>query len=179
MVKKGHDPTFGMVGDCRKLRYRGIKPGRSVVGCRLQQRGASFALEIRDPTMDRRVLEFCLAIPDNQFVREGNDRFLIRRAMKGLLPKKVLLNRKRGLQAPDIAARLHQNSRQMKEALQRIQKESRLAAEFLDIKKMWDALTIVEQGLNPRDARQAGSILLRGLMMGLFLHGFETGVSSA
>jgi asparagine synthase (glutamine-hydrolysing) len=174
MVKKGHDPAFGMTGDCRKLRYKGIRPGRSMVGCRLQQSGAGFALEIRDPTMDRRVLEFCLAIPDNQFIREGNDRFLIRRAMHGLLPQKVLMNRKRGLQAPDIAARLRQSSGQIREALMRIQKESRLAAQFLDIKKMGDALSTIEHEVNLHAPQPTSAILLRGLMTGLFLYGFET-----
>jgi asparagine synthase (glutamine-hydrolysing) len=176
MVKKGHDPFFGMTGGCRKLRLKGIRPGGSMVGCRLQQSGAGFALEIRDPTMDRRVLEFCLAIPDNQFIREGNGRFLIRRAMKGLLPEKVLLNRKRGLQAPDIAARLRQNSGQIREALTRIREESRLAAQFLDIKKMGDTLSTIEQGENLRAPRSTSTLILRGLMTGLFLCGFETGL---
>jgi asparagine synthase (glutamine-hydrolysing) len=175
MDKQGYDPMFSVIGSTRKLRYMGIKPGESMVGYRFQQTGSGFALEIRDPTMDRRVLEFCLAIPDHQYVREGNRRFLIRRAMDGILPPGVLLNRQRGMQATDIGKRLCQDSDQIKAALKRVQHESRLAKEFLDFKKMWDVLTGLEQEVNSQTSRYARTVLLRGLMTGLFLHDFETG----
>jgi asparagine synthase (glutamine-hydrolysing) len=38
---------------------------------------------IRDPTMDKRVIEFCLSVPVEQFIRQGQERSLIRRAMAG------------------------------------------------------------------------------------------------
>jgi asparagine synthase (glutamine-hydrolysing) len=175
MDKQGHDPTFSPVANSRRLRYTGIKPGRSMVGCRLQQTGSGFALDIRDPTMDRRVIEFCLAIPDHQYVREGNGRFLIRRAMEGMLPPGVLHNRQRGLQATDIGIRLRKCARQIKAELQRIENESRLAREFLDIKKMWDVLINLEHQISPATLHSARTILLRGLMTGLFLVGYESG----
>lgn len=175
MEKQGHDPTFSPFAHSRRLRYMGIKPGRSMVGCRLQQNGSGFALDIRDPTMDRRVIEFCIAIPDHQYVREGNDRFLIRRAMVGILPPSVLMNRQRGLQATDIGIRLCKCARQIKAELQRIETESRLAREFLDIKKMWDVLINLEQQVSPVTSQPARTILLRGLMTGLFLAGYESG----
>lgn len=46
----------------------------------------------RDPTNDKRVIEFCISLPDNQFVRYGKERYLIRRAMKNILPDKIRLN---------------------------------------------------------------------------------------
>jgi asparagine synthase (glutamine-hydrolysing) len=176
MLRTGHDPAFGMVGDTLKLRYKGIRPGRSMMGCLLRQKGAGFGLEIRDPTMDRRVLEFCLAIPDNQYLRQGNDRFLVRRAMKGLLPAEVLLNRKRGLQAPDAVTRLRMCAGQAKEMLENIQNGSRRANEYLDMKKMWDVLKGLEQESDYRAARRSSFILLRGLMTGLFLYNFESNI---
>jgi asparagine synthase (glutamine-hydrolysing) len=174
MLKTGHDPAFGMVGDTLKLRYKGIRPGRSMMGCLLRQIGTGFGMEIRDPTMDRRVLEFCLAIPDNQYLREGNDRFLVRRAMKGLLPAEVLLNRKRGLQAPDAVARLRMCAGQAEEMLENMQNQSRRANQYLDMKKMWDVLKGLEQESDDRAARRNSFILLRGLMTGLFLCNFES-----
>ncbi|WP_346355431.1 asparagine synthase-related protein [Azotosporobacter soli] len=67
----------------------------------------SYGMVMRDPTLDRRVIEFCLRLPEDQYVRNGRERFLIRRAMKGLLPDKVRLNeRVRGNQTADIAQRL-------------------------------------------------------------------------
>ena len=175
MDKQGHDPTFSPLADSRRLRYMGIKPGSSMVGCRLQQSGSGFALDIRDPTMDRRVMEFCLAIPDHQYVRDGNDRFLIRRAMQGMLPAGVLSNRQRGMQAGDIGVRLCRSSRQIKDTLKRIESQSRYVREFLDIKKIWNVLSGLEQEINPKNVRLAGVILLRGLMTGLFLESYESG----
>ncbi|OKP95540.1 asparagine synthase-related protein [Paenibacillus sp. P46E] len=56
----------------------------------------------RDPTNDLRVIRFCLSVPESQYVQNGVDRSLIRRAMKGLLPDEVRLNRKRrGVQGAD------------------------------------------------------------------------------
>ena len=56
----------------------------------------------RDPTNDLRVVQFCQAVPETQFVREGQDRSLIRRAMEGILPDDIRLNFKtRGIQGSD------------------------------------------------------------------------------
>ncbi|MBW7459614.1 asparagine synthetase B, partial [Paenibacillus sepulcri] len=46
----------------------------------------------RDPTNDLRVIRFCLSVPDDQFVQNGVDRALIRRATEGYLPDNVRLN---------------------------------------------------------------------------------------
>lgn len=61
----------------------------------------------RDPTKDKRVVEFCVSLPIDQFVRNGQERFLIIRAMKGILPDKIRLNSfKKGLQSADWIQRL-------------------------------------------------------------------------
>ncbi|SFA97261.1 asparagine synthase (glutamine-hydrolysing) [Cohnella sp. OV330] len=61
----------------------------------------------RDPTNDLRVVQFCLSVPLDQYVRDGMDRALIRRATQGLLPDEVRLNGKtRGIQGADGIARL-------------------------------------------------------------------------
>ena len=64
-------------------------------------------ISLRDPSRDKRIIEFCLSLPSNQFVRDGVERCLIRRYMKGILPDKIRLNmRKRGLQSADWIERL-------------------------------------------------------------------------
>ncbi|MFE7060537.1 asparagine synthase-related protein [Sutcliffiella sp. NPDC057660] len=61
----------------------------------------------RDPTNDLRVIKFCLSIPEGQFVQDGFDRSLIRRATKGILPDKVRLNQLvRGIQGSDSLFRM-------------------------------------------------------------------------
>jgi asparagine synthase (glutamine-hydrolysing) len=55
----------------------------------------------RDPTADVRLLEFCLAVPTEQFLRNGTPRALARLALADRLPKKVLDEPRRGLQVAD------------------------------------------------------------------------------
>lgn len=62
---------------------------------------------LRDPTKDKRVIEFYLSLPYNQFVKAGSERSLIRRAMKGYLPEEIRLNEsRRGKQSSDWLQRL-------------------------------------------------------------------------
>ena len=67
---------------------------------------AGFGIDIRTPAFDRRLVEFCIGIPEDQYLRKGCDRWLIRRAMKGRLPDVVLYNKKYGAQAADWYPRL-------------------------------------------------------------------------
>jgi asparagine synthase (glutamine-hydrolysing) len=62
---------------------------------------AGWQIDYRDPTADVRLLEFCLATPTEQFLRDGTPRALARRALAGRLPKLVLEERRRGLQVAD------------------------------------------------------------------------------
>ena len=67
---------------------------------------ATFGIDTRTPAFDRRLVEFCIGVPNDQYRRKGNERWLIRRAMQGRLPELVLSNTKRGDQAADWFPRL-------------------------------------------------------------------------
>ena len=56
---------------------------------------------MRDPTADKRIVEYCYAIPGEQFMRNGETKWLLRRAMDGILPKALLKERSRGRQGAD------------------------------------------------------------------------------
>lgn len=61
----------------------------------------------RDPTKDKRVIEFCFGINEDQYVKNGLDRYLIRRAMKGIIPEKTrCLQGEKGLQGADWLQRI-------------------------------------------------------------------------
>src|SRR5262249_21095089 len=62
---------------------------------------AGWQVDFRDPTADLRLLEFCLAVPTEQFLRDGTPRALARRALADRLPKQVLEEPRRGLQWAD------------------------------------------------------------------------------
>ena len=57
--------------------------------------------QVRDPLGERRFVEWCLSLPDDQYLERGRDRLLARRLMRGRLPAEILNFRGRGVQAAD------------------------------------------------------------------------------
>jgi asparagine synthase (glutamine-hydrolysing) len=96
---------------------------------------ARFGLEVRDPTADRRVVEFCLSVPERQYRRGGQTRWLVRRAMAGRLPADVLDNRQRGLQAADWLPRMRRHQPRLLAALARLE-TSDLARRAIDLPRL-------------------------------------------
>jgi asparagine synthase (glutamine-hydrolysing) len=50
---------------------------------------AAFSLEPRHPFWDKRLVEFCLALPPEQKLHHGWSRLVMRRAMEGILPPQI------------------------------------------------------------------------------------------
>ena len=167
MLEFGHDPFFSTNADPWELRHAYLGPGRSIVGALWQEMGAAFSMDAVDPTVDKRLVEFCLGIPNDQYVRDGKERFLIRRAFEGILPEEVLWNPRRGLQAADIGPRFVRNLAETERALTRIENTA-LAMELVDVPKMRCVLQSLRRDSEYRYDRRAVTILARGLMVGLF-----------
>jgi asparagine synthase (glutamine-hydrolysing) len=55
----------------------------------LDQAAAPFGIEVRLPFWDRRLIEFCLGLPPRLKIRDGYTRWILRKAMEGLLPRKI------------------------------------------------------------------------------------------
>lgn len=131
-----------------------------------------------DPTGDRRVLEFCLAIPEEQFIRQGRPRSLIRRAMRGMVPDSILDARNRGLQCADRHVALLRSKPRILEELARMER-SPLASRCLNLAAMrrltenWPA-----GGWDRAEIQRAYCVYLaNGLALGHFLRRFEGGNS--
>jgi asparagine synthase (glutamine-hydrolysing) len=71
----------------------------------------------RDPTSYRPLVEFCVGIPDDQYLRNGVRRWLAKRMLAGKVPEMVLQETRRGRQAADWHLRL---SRQREELIEEI-----------------------------------------------------------
>lgn len=72
--------------------------------------GLALGVLDRDPTRDKRVIEFCLSLPSGLFLKNGYSRYLIRRSMEGLLPDNIRMHIKsKGLQSADWIIRLESN----------------------------------------------------------------------
>lgn len=72
--------------------------------------GLALGVLDRDPTRDKRVIEFCMSIPSWMFLKDGYSRYLIRKSMKGYLPDSIRMHIKsKGLQAADWVERLDED----------------------------------------------------------------------
>ena len=58
------------------------------------------SLEARSPFLDHQLVEFAAALPSNQKVRRLTTKFILKRAMRGLVPAEALKRRKRGFAVP-------------------------------------------------------------------------------
>ena len=168
MHETGHDPTFTTLSTERLTKFRSCTTS---MGAIWQASGAGYNLDVRDPTQDSRIVEFCLRLPDEQFYRQGNDRWLIRRAMAGLMPHEVLYNCRRGLQASDIGYRVVGQHEEIHSVLNRLNQSS-LARECLDLPRMKNVLAELQRKIDAVSTMQCVTILLRGLCVGLFLERF-------
>jgi asparagine synthase (glutamine-hydrolysing) len=55
----------------------------------LNKSSARFGVELRHPFRDRRLMEFCLALPPKQKLHRGLTRMVMRRAMAGIVPEEI------------------------------------------------------------------------------------------
>ena len=89
------------------------------------------ALEPRYPFFDRRLLEFCLALPPEQKLHAGWSRYILRRAMQGILPPEIQWRDSKANLSPNFYRNLLALGREM---LDRILVEDATAIEgFVDM----------------------------------------------
>jgi asparagine synthase (glutamine-hydrolysing) len=137
---------------------------------------AVHGVETRDPTADLDVISFCLGIPPEQFLAEGVDRSLVRRAMWGLLPRVVLTNRLSGMQSPDWYEKLDRRREQLAADVTALA-ASPLARKALDLSRLERALgNWPTSGWNTqRIYYEYNLAFTRAIAAGRFLQWFEAG----
>lgn len=86
-------------------------------------------IESRDPLGDRRIVDFCLGIPPEQFLRDGEDRRLIRRMMAGRLPAPYFALA-RGRQGADWHLRITRDLPRYRAEIDRLADDPDLARRF-------------------------------------------------
>jgi asparagine synthase (glutamine-hydrolysing) len=171
MRESGYDPYFGRWIDARAQRLRYLLPAVSPFGAMWAETSAGFGIDVRDPTADVRLLEFCLSIPDSVYRNATDDRLLVRQAMEGLLPPSVQWNRVRGRQAADLVFRLRDDATRVGEAVRSVV-GSPLARATLNVGALLDAWARIRAGVTAGTLDEAFQFA-RLLHVGLFLRGFE------
>jgi len=111
-----------------------------------------YGFDQRDPSGDRRVAEFCLALPERFYLRDGVNRRLVRCGMRHFLPRSIVDEHKIGLQDADWFARVERNREQIKQRYRQFREDPDVSQLF-DIEKideMWAEFDATDWRTAPR-----------------------------
>lgn len=158
-----------------RMRTTGLS--RLDMGMALKGTHAAFGAELRDPTVDLRIVEYCLGIPEEQFLRSGRTRWLVRRAMVGTLPSVVLHEHRRGLQGSDWPRFITANWGAFAAELAELE-YSPLARKILDLPELHRLVAAQPAEWVARDMNTYAVKMLRGLATGGFILRFGSPAQS-
>jgi asparagine synthase (glutamine-hydrolysing) len=122
-----------------------------------------------DPTADRRLIEFCLMLPEEQYLKNGQDRRILRRLMAETLPPEILGSSTRGYQAADWYETVEKALPRVRNDLEQIKTTS--ATTILDIASLEREInTWPASGYHSSKVSRSYQLkLLRGLSAGTFI----------
>ncbi len=125
------DPFRKRVG-ARASHLRGLRSPLIAHALEVADRATTaHGLEGRYPFFDRRLMEFCLALPGNQKLRRGWSRYILRQAMEGILPPVIQWRTDKADLSPGLRTGLWSFEA---EALKKLSRdESDLARRFVDM----------------------------------------------
>jgi asparagine synthase (glutamine-hydrolysing) len=144
---------------------RRIDPGNTMKGTL-----AGWGVDQRDPTADRRLVEYCLSIPTDRYLVNGVSRAVARQALRDRLPPEVLAERRRGYQAADWHVGLAEGRSAAATELDQLA-ACESAARTLDVGRMKRLLDDLPTSgwEKPGQMRAYRLALLRGMAAGHFL----------
>jgi asparagine synthase (glutamine-hydrolysing) len=127
---------------CRRNQYQMLLQMR-----RGQESGGFVGYErvpLASPYLDRRLLEFCLALPGDLKVNHGYTRYLIRAGMRGILPETLRFRTSREPFSPDFHDRYNRQKSIACEALAQAEKHPAVQ-EIVDLVKLRRMLQLTLQ----------------------------------
>ena len=129
-----------------------------------------YGLWKRDPTNDLRVVRFCLSVPEKEYIKDGMDRALIRRATQQILPDKVRMNMLiRGVQGADWLHRMNRHWDEIVTELEQVSRDERMM-QFVNHDSFLKALQKAKAGLvTQHDTDASYKTLMRSLIIYRFL----------
>jgi asparagine synthase (glutamine-hydrolysing) len=100
---------------------------------------AVYGIDTRTPAFDRRLVELCIGIPNDQYRHKGCERWLIKRAMNGRLPDSVLSNSKKGYQASDWFLRMGREREKIAAEVKRLTRNPEVSS-IIDLQRLIEVL---------------------------------------
>jgi asparagine synthase (glutamine-hydrolysing) len=129
-----------------------------------------WGIDMRDPTTDRRLIEFCLSVPASLYLQDGVPRALGARAFEDRVPQRLLTERRKGTQAIDWHEDMDASRDRLREEVSRLEQVPE-AVRALNLERMHDLIDDWPAGdWNGHHAMfNYRMALLRGIVSGHFL----------
>ncbi len=124
----------------------------------------------RDITAYRPLIEFCLGLPTEEFIKDGMDRRLARRMAEGRLPEPQRLERRTGAHNPDWHVHLSRRRGELAETLESL-RDHPVLADMLDLDRLQNLLEDWPETtpLDPAEAMPRAFALTRALTAASFV----------
>ncbi len=167
MRRAGYDPTFTF-SNLDDLRDGLYKPECGTASSLMSAVNARHRVTRLDPTSDLSLMEFLLRVPDDRYYRHGEKSLLFKRAFQSRMPREVVFAVKKGRQAADLGYRIVRERAIFEDTLQSLETMPEVR-EILDLPLMRRCLAELVAKVDPQTTVRAGSILLRGIGIGLLL----------
>jgi asparagine synthase (glutamine-hydrolysing) len=119
----GYDFLYRPFKSSREWRVAALSDFSNEGGDIIQAFELRHGLPIRFPTMYRPLLEFCMGIPDDQYLRDGQRRWLAKRMLRGRVPDIVLKENRLGRQGSDWHLRLGRQLESLKSEIQQLSRD--------------------------------------------------------
>jgi asparagine synthase (glutamine-hydrolysing) len=171
MRLRNNDTGFVFSRDTRLRRIQLLKRARSRrPDIRNALRGL-YGVESFMPLSDLRLIDFCLAIPEEQFLHNGTNRSLARRLLRAAgVPPAITENRLRGRQHPEWFAHLTQTRPSLPAQMERLRR-SPTVHRLIDLDRLdhmignWPADTVAAE----RERAGFSTLLSGALSVGAFI----------
>jgi asparagine synthase (glutamine-hydrolysing) len=153
-------------------RLRIINPKSSFIAEKWQENGYFFGVNIFDPSIDFKLTEYLLSIPNYYFSDKQMNRKIIRVGMTNKIPNSILLNKKRGLQGIDKIEKLKSDYIYFENLISSFE-QSKYIGEYLDIKSMKLTLQNIKSNTDSKFKLKQVSNLLRAISIGIYVENFN------
>jgi asparagine synthase (glutamine-hydrolysing) len=150
----------------RETHWEGISCGSwAYILEAFEKAAGAHSLEVRHPFFDRRLIEFCLALPPGQRLQGGYTRSILRRAMTGILPSKVQWRTDKGNLSAGVSLKLLEREKATLEDL--ILHDPRPIQDYVDVGALRGLYE--KYATNPLKSNEEAFSLMLTVTLGLWL----------
>lgn len=172
MKETGHDPTFTKSIQNKQGHINFINPLFNKIGALWQDLAFQYHISTYDPSTDKRLVEYCLSVPNEYYQRYNTNKWLLKTAMKGRLLDDLIHQKKKGRQATDLAVRIQSEATEFQELLKSF-RSNKAIQYYLDCQKMQHYLERILENPRKKEAYSDSIFLTRGISCALFIQKYQ------